>query len=70
MPALFRVKPEKVATPLLAVMVSVPPRVLPPGLLASATFTLPLKVRSTLPLASSAETTKPKPLPAVTLPSG
>ena len=37
------VSPEKVATPLEAVTVSVPPRVAPPGLFASATVTVPLK---------------------------
>ena len=43
MPALSSVSPEKVATPFWAVAVSVPPRVAPPGLLSSATVTVPLK---------------------------
>ena len=38
---MVRVSPEKVATPLEAVAVSVPPSVAPPGLLASATVTVP-----------------------------
>ena len=42
MPALSSVRPEKVATPLWAVAVSVPPRVAPPGLFDSATVTVPL----------------------------
>ena len=42
MPAWSSVSPEKVATPLWAVTVSVPPRVAPPGLFASATVTVPL----------------------------
>ena len=37
------VSPENVATPLVAVTVSVPPSVAPPGLFASATVTVPLK---------------------------
>ena len=37
------VSPENVATPPDAVTVSVPPSVAPPGLLASATVTVPLK---------------------------
>ena len=36
------VRPEKVATPWLAVTESVPPSVAPPGLFASATVTVPL----------------------------
>ena len=36
-------RPENVATPLDAVAVSVPPRVAPPGLFASATVTVPSK---------------------------
>ena len=53
------------ATPLTAV---VSPRGLPPlGLL---TVTLPLKEVSTVPKLSSAVTTGPKPLPAVTLLGG
>ncbi len=64
------VSPEKVATPLEAVAVSVPPRVAPPGLLASATVTVPLKVVMGLPELSSAWTVRPKVLPAVTLEGG
>ena len=41
MPAWSRVSPEKVATPLSAVTVSVPPEGPPPGLLNSATVTVP-----------------------------
>ncbi len=70
MPVLLRVKAEKVVTPLRAFTMSVPPRMPLTGLLASATVTLPVKVRSTLPKGSSALTTKPKPLPAVTLLGG
>ena len=39
---MVRVSPEKVATPSDAVAVSVPPKVPPPGLFASATVTVPL----------------------------
>ena len=48
--------PEKVATPLTAVVVRVPRRVSPPGLLDSATVTVPLKEVMTLPEVSSAVT--------------
>ena len=70
MPGWSSVRPEKVATPLWAVTVSVPPRVAPPGLFKRATVTLPPKLGSTLPNGSSAETTSPNPLPTVTLPGG
>ena len=60
MAALSSVRPEKVATPFVAVAVSVPPRVAPPGLLASATVTVPLNEVSTLPELSSAVTVRPK----------
>src|SRR5262249_57585298 len=68
--ALVSVRPEKVATPPDAVTVSVPPSVAPPGLLASATVTAPLKEVIRLPELSSASTVRPKPLPAVTLAGG
>ena len=64
------VSPEKVATPPDAVTVSVPPSVAPPGLLASATVTVPLKEVIRLPELSSAWTVRPKGLPAVTLAGG
>ncbi len=64
------VKPEKVATPLLAVTESVPPSVAPLGLLASATVTVPSKDESRLPELSSAWTVRPKGVPAVTLVGG
>ena len=67
---MFSVSPEKVATPLDAVTVSVPPRVAPPGLLASATVTVPLKEEMGLPELSSASTVRPNGLPAVTLAGG
>ena len=58
------------ATPFWAVAVSVPPRVAPPGLLSSATVTVPLNEVSTLPELSSAVTVRPKPDPAVTAAGG
>ena len=64
------VSPEKVATPPDAVTESVPPSVAPPGLLASATVTVPLKDESRLPELSSAWTVRPKGVPAVTLAGG
>ena len=64
------VSPENVATPLDAVAVSVPPRVPPPGLFASATVTVPLNDERRLPELSSASTVRPKGLPAVTLAGG
>ena len=45
----------KLATPWLAVTVSVPPSVAPVGLLANATLTLPEAVVTTFPYASSIE---------------
>ena len=42
----------------------------PPGLLYSATVTVPLQEVSTLPERSSAVTVRPKPVPAVTLTGG
>src|SRR5262249_55644596 len=68
--ALVRVRSEKVATPWLAVTVSMPPSVAPPGLLASDTVTVPLKEESRLPELSSASTVRPKELPAATLAGG
>ena len=57
-----------VATPLTAVAVSVPPRLVPVGLPpASARVTVPLNVVSTFPDESSAFTVRPKPAPAVTV---
>ena len=50
------VKPEKVATPLTVLAVSVPPKPAPPGLLARASVTLPVNVGSMLPHTSSAAT--------------
>ena len=50
--------------PLTALAVRVPPRVAPPGLLTRATVTPPLKLGSTLPNASRADTARPKPEPA------
>ena len=70
LPTLLSVKPEKLATPLVALTVSVPPSVLLPGLLASATVSLPVKPVATFPSASSAVTVKPNPLPAVTVAGG
>src|SRR5262245_53876388 len=48
---MFSVSPEKLATPLTAATVTVPPRAerLPPGLLARAIVTSPLKALSTTP---------------------
>ena len=54
----------------MAVAVSVPPRVAPPGLISSPTVTVPSNELSTLPDLSSAVTVKPKPVPAVMLPGG
>ena len=63
-------RPENVATPFDAVAVSVPPRVAPPGLFASATVTVPSKDVIRLPELSSASTVRPKRLPAATLAGG
>lgn len=49
-------RPEKVATPLVATTVRVPPRVVPPGLLARASVTVPLEEGSGLPAPSVAWT--------------
>jgi hypothetical protein len=68
--ALLSVKPENVTTPLVANTVTVPPSVLPPGLLAKATVSLPVKLVAVFPSASSAVTVKPKPAPALTLDGG
>ena len=54
------------ATPPDAVAVSVPPSVPPPGLLPSATVTVPLNEESRLPELFSASTVRPKGVPAVT----
>lgn len=42
MPTLFKLRPEKVATPATALSEVVPPRVLDPGLVAMATVTAEL----------------------------
>src|SRR5438876_259003 len=56
-PPVFRsVSVENVATPPTAATVVVPPKVLPPGLLPSATVTGPVKLGTTLLAASSALT--------------
>ena len=70
MATLFKLKPENIATPLLAETVSVPPKVLLPGLAAKATVSLPVKPVATFPSASSAVTVNPNPLPAVTVAGG
>ncbi len=70
LPTLLSVRPGKLATPLVAETVSVPPSVLLPGLLASATVSLPVKPVATLPSASSAVTVKPNPLPVVMVVGG
>ena len=67
---MFRVKLEKVTTPLTALTVTVPPSVLLPGLLDRAAVTPPEKLGVTFPSASSAVTVKPNPLPAVTVAGG
>ena len=69
-PALLSVRPAKVATPALALTVEVPPSVAPLGFVANASVTLEAKLAATFPKGSSAVTTSPKPLPAVTLPGG
>ena len=51
--------------PLAAVAVRVPLRVLPPGLFNKEILTPPVKLVTTFPSASSVETVKPNPLPAV-----
>ncbi len=56
MPVLSSVRGEKLATPFTAATVVVPPRVAPPGLVASATVTLPVKLGTGFPAASSALT--------------
>ena len=70
MPAWFNFSPENVATPSTAVALSVPPRVAPSGLLASATATLPLKDVTTSSESSSMATVRPKPAPTTTLLGG
>ena len=49
-----RVRSLKVTTPPTAATVVVPPSVLPPGLLPSATVTLPVKLGTGFPAGSSA----------------
>ena len=61
------VKDENLATPSTAVMVSVPPKLVPEGPLS---VTLPSMFLSTVPELSLAVTVRPKPLPAATLPGG
>ena len=68
--ARLSVKPEKVVTPALAVVVTVPPRLDPPGLAASVSVTLLLKLVATFPKLSSAVTTIPKGAPAVRVAGG
>ena len=68
MPTLFSVKPEKVATPLEAVAVRVPPSAAPEGLFARATVTEPSNDAAVSPAASSTVTTRPKAVPTETLP--
>src|SRR3989442_9610048 len=53
---LSRVRPLKVTTPPTAATVVVPPSVLPPGLLPSATATFSVNVGTTFPAGSSAVT--------------
>ena len=53
---MLRLKSKNVATPLTAVTGVVPLSVAPPGLLPSATVTLPAKLVTRLPSASSART--------------
>src|SRR6266545_5999875 len=55
-PTLSILTPANVATPLTAPSVVVPDRVPPPGFVPSARDTLPAKVGSVFPSASSAET--------------
>ena len=69
-PALLRVRPEKVATPLTAVAVTVPPSAAAPGLFASARVTVPANEVATPPEASSAVNVSPNGVPAVTDPGG
>ena len=61
---------ENVATPLDAVAVNLPPRVALPGLLASATVTVPSKDVIGLPELFLAKTVRPNGLPAVALGGG
>ncbi len=56
MPVLSSVRGEKLATPFTAATVVVPLSVLPPGLEPSATVTLPVKLGTAFPAASSAVT--------------
>ena len=63
---LFSARPEKTARPLAAERVVVPPRVLLPGFVASATLTLPVKLVARFPSASSALAVNPKGAPTVT----
>ncbi len=56
MPVLSSVRVEKLATPFTAATVVVPPSVLPPGLLPSATVILPVKPGTRFPAGSSAVT--------------
>src|SRR5207237_7818973 len=55
-PALLALKSTKLATPFTAATVVVPLSVLPPGLLPSATVTLPVKLGTGFPAGSSAVT--------------
>ena len=56
--------------PPLAVTLSTPPSVAPPALVARASVSEPLKVVTMFPNLSSATTTRPNALPALTLPGG
>ena len=68
-PDLFSLSPVNVATPPAAFTVCVPPSTAeePPGLLRMLIVTGPVKVVSTFPPESSAETATEKGLPATTL---
>ena len=70
MAELFKVKPEKVATPPTAFSMSVPSSVSLPGLATRATVSLPAKPVAVFPSASSAVTVSPKPKPATTVAGG
>ncbi len=56
MPVLLRLRSKKVATPLSAVTGVVPLSVAPPGLVPGAMLTIPVKLGTRFPSASSART--------------
>ena len=70
LPTWFRVSPEKVAIPLTAVAVSVPPSDAPPEPPDRVRATVPLKEEAMLPEPSSADTVRPNGAPATTAPGG